>query len=187
MLLLCLINHVPFLPCTTRLNLIQGQHFQSMFWILYPTTLPARIAKMIGCFSYLLLGQDFLAFKGHITPLLARFSYGENCVYTAEGHHHLANLGLILCFFFISWWHTFVFDYSLIYLALLNYLIMYNGLIFLSRVMKCIFFTGESLKIPQTNFESENQPHNDDVNIEVDFFFSFYTEILVLKSYEVIY
>ncbi|KAL5679154.1 hypothetical protein ACJX0J_005539, partial [Zea mays] len=52
---------------------------------------------------------DFLAFKGHITPLLARFSYGENCVYTAEG---------------------------------------------------------ESLKIPQTNFESENQPHNDDVNIE---------------------
>ncbi|ONL93475.1 centromere protein C [Zea mays] len=27
-------------------------------------------------------------------------------------------------------------------------------------------FGGESLKIPQTNFESENQPHNDDVNIE---------------------
>ncbi|ONM40468.1 centromere protein C 1 [Zea mays] len=25
---------------------------------------------------------------------------------------------------------------------------------------------GESLEIPQTNFESENQPHNDDVNIE---------------------
>jgi hypothetical protein len=94
---------------------------------------------------------------------------------------------LFSVFFFISWWHTFVFDYSLIYLALLNYLIMYNGLIFLSRVMKCIFFTGESLEIPQTNFESENQPHNDDVNIEVDFFFSFYTEILVLKSYEVIY
>ncbi|PWZ31384.1 hypothetical protein Zm00014a_011621 [Zea mays] len=35
-----------------------------------------------------------------------------------------------------------------------------------SIVMKCIFFTGESLEIPQTNFESENQPHNDDVNIE---------------------
>jgi hypothetical protein len=76
----------------------------------------------------------------------------------------------LFSFFFISWWHTFVFDHSLIYLALLNYLIMYNGLIFLSRVMTCIFFTGESLEIPQTNFESENQPHNDDVNIEVDFF-----------------
>jgi len=44
--------------------------------------------------------------------------------------------------------------------------------IFLSGVLKCIFFTDESshaLEIPQANLDLENQPHNDDVNIEVDF------------------
>jgi hypothetical protein len=50
---------------------------------------------------------------------------------------------------------------------------LYNGLyIFLSGVLKCIFFTDESshaLEIPQANLDLENQPHNDDVNIEVDF------------------
>jgi len=38
--------------------------------------------------------------------------------------------------------------------------------------MKCIFFTDESslaLEISQANLDSENQPHNDDQNIEVDF------------------
>ena len=67
-----------------------------------------------------------------------------------------------------------MFDYSLIYLAVLNYVMLYHGfkILTLSGVLKHIFFTAESnhsLEISQENFDSENQPHMDE-NIEVDSF-----------------
>jgi hypothetical protein len=50
---------------------------------------------------------------------------------------------------------------------------MYNGLyFFFVWGVECIFFTDESshaLEISQANFEPENEPHNVDVNMEVDF------------------
>ena len=142
MLLLCLINHlhVPFLPCTIRLNLIQGQHFQSMFWILYLITLPARIAKMVG-YLFLSFFWARISLLSRQTPLLYQrccllplvFFYGESCENTAEGHHHLANWPTWALLFFFPFLVTYLcirlFSY-LIYLALLNYLIMYNGLYF---------------------------------------------------------